>query len=320
MFVPKPIAAVGASCILVLGAAALGQTGGAVPQQDNPAVQVLVLDELARVDWITKSDVAALREGVIESMELKLGMPVKKDGTIGVLHREIAELTVKKNALQAKQVAPEEKAKAQREVAASVVARNIRLNARKAGMVSDEDVAKAEGELKVADAQCLEARENRGIAEAELALANRILDEHTISAPFDGVVIKRMKNPGESVRANEAVIELGDLSKLCAETYAPVDYAFRIKVGQVVEIQPHLRTSGRGEPLPIEKKHFRGKITFVDPQIQPIGENGVRIRAEFENPGDLRPGLMVRMTVFLTPDVAAAGPDGAAPTRTARAR
>ena len=33
----------------------------------------------------------------------------------------------------------------------------------------------------------------------------------------------------------------------------------------------------------------------------------MRIRAEFENPGDLRPGLMVQMTIFLTPDVAAAG-------------
>ena len=35
-------------------------------------------------------------------------------------------------------------------------------------------------------------------------------------APFDGVVIKRMKNPGESVRANEAVVELGNLDKLRA--------------------------------------------------------------------------------------------------------
>jgi len=43
-------------------------------------------------------------------------------------------------------------AQAQRQVPASVVARNIRLNVRKAGMVGDEDVAKAEGELKAAEA------------------------------------------------------------------------------------------------------------------------------------------------------------------------
>ena len=58
--------------------------------------------------------------------------------------------------------------------------------------------------------------------------------------------------------------------------------------------------------MPIEKKRFRGKITFVDPQIQPIAETAVRIRAEFDNPDfELRPGLRVQMTIFLTPDVAA---------------
>jgi len=319
MFVSKPIAAMGASCIVLLGAAALAQTGGAAERQDNPSVQALVLDEPARVDWIKKSDVAALREGVIESMELQIGMPVKKGGVIGYLHREMAELTVAKNVLQAKAVAPEEKALAQKYVAAQVVARNSRLNLRQKGMVSDEDVAKAEGELKVADAQVLEARENRGIALAELDLAKRTLVEHIIVAPFEGIVLKRMRNPGESVRAHEAVIQLGDLSRLCAEAYVPMEHSFRVKEGQVVEIQPRLR-SGRGEPLAIEKKRFRGKITFVDPQIQPVAETAVRIRAEFENPGDLHPGMMVQMTIFLTSDVAAAGPDGDARTRTARAR
>ena len=252
-------------------------------------------------------------------MELQIGMPVKKDGVIGTLHHEMAELTVKKSELQAKAIAPEEKAVAQKEVAASVCARNIRLNARQPGMVSAEDVAKAEGDLNVAEAQIKEARENRAIAGAELDLAKRTLDEHTIVAPFDGLVLKRMKHPGESVRANEAVIELADLSRLSADAYVPIEFAFRVKEGQVVEIQPRI-SNGRGEPMPIEKKRFRGKITFVDPQIQPVAETAVRIRAEFENPGDLRPGLLVQMTIFITPDAAAAAaetsrtdPDGAFP-------
>jgi multidrug efflux pump subunit AcrA (membrane-fusion protein) len=53
-----------------------------------------------------------------------------------------------------------------------------------------------------------------------------------------------------------------------------------------------------------------------------VAETAVRIRAEFENPtGELRPGLLVQMTIFLNSEVAAAaGPDGAAPTQTARNR
>jgi RND family efflux transporter MFP subunit len=317
MSVSKPIAAVAAGC-LMLSAAALAQNVGAAPRAADPAVQALVLEELASVDWIEKSDVAALREGVIKRMELQIGMPVKKSGTIGFLHDDMARLTVAKSALQAAARAPREKAEAQVFVAASKVARDKRLNERKPGMVSAEEVAEHEGELKVADAARKEAIENEGIAKAELNLAERTLKEHEIVAPFDGVIIKRMKHPGESVRANEAVVQLGNPNKLCANAYVPLDFAFRVKEGQVVEIQPRI-TGGRGEPLPIEKKRFRGKITFIDPQIQPVAETAVRIRAEFDNPaGDLRPGLRVQMTIYLTQDVAAAATEGTAPTQTAR--
>jgi RND family efflux transporter MFP subunit len=315
MSISKPMAAA-AGCLL-LGAAALAQNGN-VPRGNNAAVQSVVLEELAGVDWIERSDVAALREGVIEKMELQIGMPVKEGGTIGLLHREMAELTVKKTKLQADAIAPTEKAKAQVFVAASKVARDKRLNERKPGMVSAEEVAEHEGEYRVADAARQEAEENRAIAKADLALADQTLKEHTIVAPFAGVIIKRLKHPGESVRANEAVVTLGNPNKLCANAYVSLDFAFRVKEGQVVEIQPRI-SGGRGEPFPIEKRRFRGKITFIDPHIQPVAETAVRIRAEFDNPnGDLRPGMKVHMTIFLTTDVATAGPEAGAPTQTAR--
>jgi RND family efflux transporter MFP subunit len=319
MIVSKPIAVLSAGCLMLLSVAALAQSGGGAAPPGNAAVQALVLDEPARIDWIEKSDVAALREGVIETMELQIGMPVEKGGTIGALHKRIAWLTVAKSKLQADQTAPAEKAEAQKEVAIAVVAINQRLEKRKPGMVSKEEIAKAEGELKVAEAMLHEALENQGIANAELNLAAQTLKEHAILAPFDGIIIKRMKNPGESVRASEAVVQLGNLSKLCANAYVPLAYAYRVKEGQVVEIQPRIITGPRGgEPLAIEKKRFRGKIVFVDPQIQPVAETAVRIRAEFQNANfELRPGLEVQMTVFLTADAAAAATEGVGTTRTA---
>jgi multidrug efflux pump subunit AcrA (membrane-fusion protein) len=122
------------------------------------------------------------------------------------------------------------------------------------------------------------------------------------------------------VRANEAVVQLANPYKLSAHSYVPLDFAFRVKEGQVVEVQPRIN-QGKGEPLAIEKKRFRGKITFVDPQIQGVAETAVRIRAEFENPnGELRPGMMAQMTIFLNSEVAASDPAGAPPTQTARNR
>jgi RND family efflux transporter MFP subunit len=307
MSATKTVTALAVGLLTTLSVATFAQNG----QDQQPAagdVPTLVLDELATIDWIEKSDVAALREGVIDKVELKMGMPVLEKGLIGTLHKRAAELTVAKSKVMADATGAIEKGKAQIEVAVSRVARNNRLNARKPGMVSAEDMAKDEGELKVADAMTKEAVEQSNTAKAELALAEQILEEHTIRSPFDGIVIKVWKHPGESVRANEAVVQIGKLSKLCANAYVPLDYAFRVKEGQKVVIQPKI-ISNRGEPLPIEEKKFLGKITFVDPQIQAIAETAVRIRAEFDNPDfQLRPGLKVQMKIYLNTDVASRVP------------
>jgi RND family efflux transporter MFP subunit len=321
MSLKKPVAIISVAILMMCGVAALAQNGRP-SQAAGGAVEALVVDQdpLPTIDWIDFSKVAALREGVVEKMEYQLGMPVKKGSAIGYLHKKIAELTVRKSKLQADSTAPTEKAKAQKDVAISVVARNVRLNERKPGMVSAEDVAKAEGELKVAEAQLHEAEENVGIAGAELALAVQTLEEHTVRAPFDGMITKLLKHPGEKVSASEAVVEMGNLSRLCANGWVPLEYAYRVKEGQVVELQPRL-TNGRGEPLPIEKKKFRGKITFVDPQIQAVAETAVRIRAEFDNPDlELKPGLKAQLTIYLTPVTAAATPDRNSTTRTAQSR
>jgi RND family efflux transporter MFP subunit len=318
MRIPKSIAAVAAGSLLLLGAAAVAQNGGAQAPAENQGqeYQTLTLPDLAHIDWIEKSAVACLREGVVEKMELQIGMPVKAGGAIGYLHRRFAELTVEKAKRQSESVGPIEKAEAEEEVAVAVVARDRRLNDKKPNMVAAEEQAKHQGEYKVAVASIKEAKEKRKIDEAELALAVQTLEEHIIRAPFDGIVTKRMKNPGESVKANDAVVELGNLNRLAADCYVPVEYSYRVKEGQVVEIQP--RSKSR-TPLPIEKKKFRGKITFVDPEIQPIGETAVRIRAEFENPGwELRPGLEGVMTIYLPPDAAAANPPADNQTRTVR--
>jgi RND family efflux transporter MFP subunit len=312
MSVKKPAAAMAATLMILIGAAAVAQNGEPVIPR---GYQRLVLDRPKNLDWIEKSDIAALHEGVIDTMELQIGHEVKKGGTIGELHKEIAELTVRKAQIQAESVGPIEKAIAQKEVAVSVVARNTRLNERKPGMVSAEDQAKAEGELKVADAQHVEALEQKKIATAEMALAEETLRQHKIVAPFDGVIVARKKNPGESVRANDTVVTLGNYSRLCVDPFVPLEYAYRVKVGQVVEIQPMLSASGSSA---IEKKKFLGKVTFVHPELNSVGEDAVRIRAEFDNPKlELRPGLMVRIAIYLPEEPVIAAPEGGIPPRTA---
>jgi RND family efflux transporter MFP subunit len=306
MLFSKKAAALAAGLITALSAAGLAALAAPPNTKgDGPLSETLVVEE-ATVDWIEKANVAALREGNVEKMELQIGMPVMRGGEIGHLHREMAELAVRKAEVAVHSTAPRVKARAQQELALTTVALNKRLNDRIKGSVSLEEIAKAEAEVKVATAMIQEADEKTELDKAELELARQALKEHTIFAPFDGVVMERMKGPGESVRANEAVVKLGNLSKLRAYAYVPLEYSLRVKEGQIVEIQ--LRLAGeRRSPLPIEQKRFRGKISFVDPQIQPIAETAVRVHAEFDNKDfELRPGYKATMTIYLNSEAAPA--------------
>ena len=308
---PKKLTALASGVATALLAAAFGATTSA---QNPPAAAAptVSIDDV-HLDWIERSNVAALREGVIERMELQIGMPVAKGKPIGYLHSELADLAVKKAMLAAASIGPLERAKAQKELAVSVAARNERLNKRQPGQVSGEEVAKAEAELKVASAMILEEGEKIGLNQAELGLARRTLEEHTIVAPFDGIVIERMKHPGESVRANEPVVQLGNLSKLKAYFYVPLEFAFRVKEGDLVDLQPKIGGErGNGAGNSIERKRFRGKVTFIDPQIQPVAETARRIFAEFDNKDfELSPGLRGSVTIYLNSSGASAPAVGA---------
>jgi RND family efflux transporter MFP subunit len=302
MTFPKKAVALAAGVASVLAVAGLSPSFAAQDPKGGP--ETLVVEE-ATVDWIEKSNVSALRDGVIDRMELQIGMPVARGKPIGYLHSELAELTVKKAEVAVSSVGPRTKAKAQQDLALAVVAINKRLNDRMKGAVSYEEQQKAEAELKVATAMIVEADEKIMLDKAELSLAKRALEEHTILAPFDGVVIERMKNPGESVRQNDAVVKLGNLGKLRAYAYVPLEFAFRVKEGQIVELQPRL-AGERQTPLSIEQKRFRGKISFVDPEIQAVAETAVRIYAEFDNKDfELRPGLKGTLTIYLNSEKSA---------------
>src|SRR5580704_15279238 len=105
MLLPKKAAALTAGFLASLSVATLAQQSAPIPQAPRAGAETLPLDELATLEWIEKADVAAIREGVIESMELWPGMTVRKGGTIGALHKETAELTVRKAELAAHNVA-----------------------------------------------------------------------------------------------------------------------------------------------------------------------------------------------------------------------
>jgi len=311
MPVPRKALALSLSALTALSAATISSTRAQVPADARGAAEYVSVDD-ATVEWIEFSAVAALIDGNVERMELEIGKTVEKNGVIGHLFQRKAQLTVRKAQLAAESTGAIEKAIAQKDQAVAVVARNERMVRTNPTYVSKEDQEKAIAEFQITKALIKEAKENQALAAAELDLAKNQLDEHTIKAPFAGVITKRLKHPGESVRANEPVVELGNLDKLRVFAFIPLEAAYRVSEGTVVEFQPRIPDK-RGGPLPIEQKKFRGVVSFVDPQIQSINETTVRIYADIKNEShELRPGLKGTLTVPLNPP-------GAPPARISRA-
>lgn len=299
MTLPRKLLALAAGAMLALSAAAISTTRAQQPAEPRSSAGEVIQDADATVEWIERSQVAPLIEGNLESIELEIGKTVEKDGTIAFLYRKKALLTVAKAELAAKSTGAVEKAEAQKDQAISVVARNDRLMRKDANYVPKEDIEKAQAELKMAIAMIKEAQEQRALARAEYDLARNQLEEHTIKAPFSGVIIKWLKKPGESVSAREPVVEMGNLDKLRVFVYLPLEAATRVKEGDVVEFQPRL-SELRGGSHPISQKKFRGVVTFIDPQVQAVNETALRVYAEIKNPNhELRPGYKGTLTVFL---------------------
>jgi RND family efflux transporter MFP subunit len=261
----------------------------------------LVIDD-ARVDWFQKADVAALREGVIDKMELRLGKEVPRAGAeIGRLHKEVADLAVKEAEIQARGQGAILKAEAQKKVAIAVVMRNRALLARDINYVSKEDVQKAEAEYAAADASWIEAMDTQELAKAKLESAKRAAEEHIIRAPFAGQILEEFVHEGESVHANAPVVRMGNLDKVRVWAYIPIEYLFRVAPGTKITIQPMLGPS-RGKQA-IEQMQFKGVITSVDQSIQAIGETAVRIYADLDNPNHLlKPGMKATMAITLEPE------------------
>lgn len=319
-FCPK-IAALAAGVLGALSAASLAQNPARPAAGPAGSAETLVI--AGALDWLEQSDLSARREGVIRNLEFNVGMRVQEGQEIGTLHDELARLTVTKQELIAKSTGSIEKAKAQRELAKSILARLYRLERMRENIVSRDEIDKAVAEVNVADALIQEAQEKQAVDRAEYDLAVQMLEDHKIIAPFTGLVIERHKHPGEAVRANEAVVRLGKTDKFRFIGWVPLETALKVRKGDAVQFRPVVE----GADLPIEHKVFSGQVMVVSRELSSAGKTETYILAEIQNPPDeqrpdleLFQGMKGELTVFLNgvaPGPAAAAPPAPAPARDA---
>ena len=128
------------------------------------------------------------------------------------------------------------------------------LDVRQHELASSKDLKKngseSENNLRIAQA-------NYDTAVIQLKQAQIALDKKYVYAPFDGVVTKRIRQPGEATDNYLPLLTLVDLSEVYFETYLPANRLRDVQPGQTVEITV--------PDLPGKK--FTGKVDFIAPVI-----------------------------------------------------
>ena len=270
----KSIAALAAGCLILLGAAALAQSGGARGAAGGPGSPGAGPGRTgaARLDREIR------RRRPARGSHRADGAPDRHAGQEGRDDRHLASRDRradrhKERSCRPKAAAPRRRPRPRRKWPSPSCARNKRLNERQPGMVSAEDVAKAEGELKVAEAPAMqggrgEPRDRRGRARPGRADPRGAHDRRSLRRDHH--------QASEDTRARASApmkrwSSWATSASLAADAYVPLEYAYRVKVGQVVEIQPpdahrtgraaadreeaiprqdHLRRSRRSSPWP----------------------------------------------------------------------
>ena len=185
-------------------------------------------------------------------IELKAdhGDRVKKDDVLARLHaaEQDAKVAKAKADVLNGEVAIK-KAEANVERARAVLAQRQGVNQRKKQLASrgfvspqtveeaqrDEDVSKAD--LTVAAREVEVARAQMANAQAQLQFEKAILDHHTLYAPFDAIVVERLKELGSVIRAGDPIFTLTDPDSVWALAYVDEARAGWIAEGQAAEVR-----------------------------------------------------------------------------------
>lgn len=224
--------AVSATAAPVAAAASLASSAPAAAGKADDTSNTRLSGEVASQ---TKSQLSFRVGGFIQDLKVKTGYACKKGEVLAVLDVRDNKLAV-------------DMARSQKELAKialvnseSEYQRETELKKEKVSTDSMFDTRKAAYDKSRIDLQ---------MAELKLTQAEQALQDTKLTAPYDCVVTKQLRNIGESVKPGDAVFELYNTSDVEMNFSVPERLAGRIKVGDRLKVSiPATGFSGQLEVI-----------------------------------------------------------------------
>ncbi len=249
----------------------------------------------AEIKIIDQVELAAARAGILDFVEPSEGDEVRADQKIAGLKDAVAQAELRTAKAQAENDIEIRYAKENFRFAKMDYNKSIDANKRVKQAFSEIDLQEKLLAAEKAKLQIEQAEWQFKVNKVKAEQAEAVLDEFSITAPFDGVVTKVLKSKGEAVQVGDTILQVTSTNRMRVEGYLPYVDAIRVKKGDPVTVQLNLADGS----LEAAKRTFRGRVKSISEEVTPI-EEAVLIWAEVENVDNLmRAGLEATMTIDL---------------------
>lgn len=171
-------------------------------------------------------------DGMIASIAVSRGDTIRRGQPLVVLQSDAERAGVEAAAARAQATGAIVSARNRIEYATKKLARLDDLQ--RDQMVSQQARDEAFAEKRLAESELQSATEARDIARIEHRRAQELLALRTLSAPFNGVVVDRMLNPGdlaESGSGRKPVLKVAQIDPVRADVALPASLFGRVKAG-----------------------------------------------------------------------------------------
>lgn len=208
--------------------------------------------------------------GRLDVIDVKEGDIVAKDTLLATIDARVQRARVALSKVTADGTAALERADIAIEQARAMQKRVA--NARSKGAAQEWEVTQSQQAMQLAQADRKLAVEGIARNEAQLDLEQATLSEFEMRAPFDGTILQVFTEAGEIIDTQKTVLEIGNLDRLRATAFVPLDWLDTLSVGTEISAQVQNDTGTTS-----------ARVTSIDPRIDPASLS-VRVRFEFDNP------------------------------------
>lgn len=209
--------------------------------------------------------------GILADVTVNRGDTVRRGDVVATMDLEVEKVVVEISRVRAAstaeidaQVARNNLVRKELERTEELVRKNVSTSQK-----LDELIAQLEVGLRELDRLQLQ----RQLAQLDFEKSEKLLDQRILRSPVDGVIQQRVLTGGEFVNQQSHVLVIAQLDPLLVETFLPVEYFSKIKLGQFGKVT----TNGAVEGT------FDAKITVVD-RVFDAASKTFGVRLELPNP------------------------------------